>query len=85
LFIGFIIQFTISKPVELKTEKSEIYGDLLFYNKDYYFLRSCEEKIIIPSDDVKEIRFICPGNKCGTGKLSIENKKYSDYCQLDKK
>lgn len=81
MFAGFVIQFTSSKPVELTTDKGGKYGDLLFYNKDHYFLSSCGEKIVVPSNEVKEVRFVCAGNKCSKEKLAAENQKYSFYCQ----
>jgi hypothetical protein len=64
-------------------EGKKAYGDLLFYNKDYYFLRSCGEKVVIPETEVKSVRFVCAGKSCekDVGRNVRENGKYVEYCR----
>lgn len=77
----YIWQFSIQKPIELLTEKQwKIMGELLFYNQDYYFINSCNEKVIIPSNQVISTHFLCLLKDCSKERQSFINQNYKNYC-----
>ncbi len=84
-WISFISQYSISKPIELLTEKNwKIIWDLIFYNQDFYFINNCKEKIVIPNNQITWIHFLCPVIWCNeTRKKEIKNLQES-YCNIFK-
>lgn len=80
-WFSFISQFSTQKPIELFTEKQgKVMGELLFYNQDYYFINSCNEKIIIPSNQVISTHFLCLIKECSKERTVFINQSYKNYC-----
>lgn len=82
-WISFIYQFSVSKPIELLTEKNwKIMWDLIFYNQDFYFINNCNEKIVIPNNQITWIHFLCPMIWCSSIKKKQIEVIKNNYCNI---
>jgi len=81
-WIIFISQYSITKPVEIITKHWKILWDLNFYNQDYYFLDNCNQKIVIPENEVVWVNYLCPVLSCKQEDLD-KIKKFKEFkCKI---